>query len=59
MVETSTNKVKTEYEKLMDMKDLTDAQDKSIGCILGAFIGDSLGAYLEFSTGYKLDAKVN
>ena len=30
---------------------LTDEQDRSIGCILGAFVGDSLGSYLEFKVG--------
>ena len=47
------NKKKTEYQKLTEMKDMTDAQDKSIGCILGAFIGDSLGSYLEFNKGIQ------
>ena len=47
------NNKKTEYKKLTELKDMTDAQDKSIGCILGAFIGDSLGSYLEFNKGIQ------
>ena len=30
---------------------MTDTQRASLGCMLGAFIGDSLGSYLEFKTG--------
>ena len=32
---------------------MTDAEDRSVGCILGAFIGDSLGSYLESKKGVQ------
>ena len=33
-------------------------EDRAFGCILGAFVGDSLGTYLEFATGVIKDAEV-
>ena len=33
-------------------------QDRSIGCILGAFVGDSLGSYLEFKLGVQKEEEV-
>jgi len=36
----------------------TDFEDRAYGCILGAFVGDSLGCYLEFKTGFINDMLV-
>ena len=33
-------------------------QDRSIGCILGAFVGDSLGSYFEFKHGEQNEREV-
>ena len=41
-------KTETQYEKLLAITDMTDAHDRSYGSMIGAFIGDSLGSYLEF-----------
>ena len=41
----------TEYNKLRGLLrrgKLTDSQQVSLGCVLGAFVGDSMGSYLEF-----------
>ena len=42
-----------EYKKLKDKiaAGLKPSQKASLGCVLGAFIGDSLGSYLEFERG--------
>jgi len=34
-------------------------ENNCFGCILGSFIGDSVGSYLEFSRGVVSDLKVN
>ncbi len=34
-------------------------EDRIFGCILGAFVGDSIGTYLEFKTGAISDAEVD
>ena len=47
----------SQYQKLKDLE-LTASQDRSFGSILGAFIGDSLGSYLEFKLGIQSDEKV-
>ena len=39
-----------QFEKLKSAN-LSDSHDRSVGCIFGAFTGDSLGSYLEFKTG--------
>ena len=44
-------KVQTQYDKLLKVKNMTDAHDRSYGSMIGAFIGDSLGSYLEFGKG--------
>lgn len=46
-----------QFQKLKS-SNLTDAQDRSVGCILGAFIGDSLGSYLEFCKGVQKESEV-
>ena len=42
----------TEYSKLLlHIDKLNNKQDASLGSMLGAFVGDSLGSFLEFKTG--------
>ena len=49
---TRRNRKKTEYTKLQAaMKSMEPSEDRSFGAMLGAFIGDSLGSYLEFHIG--------
>ena len=55
MVESSN--ANSQYQKLKNLE-LTTSQDRSFGSILGAFIGDSLGSYLEFKLGIQKDEKV-
>ena len=52
-----------EVKAVKEEKDLTKfpwtlnaEEDKCYGCILGAFTGDSLGSYLEFSQKQSTDA---
>ena len=37
---------------------MTDAHDRSFGSMIGAFIGDSLGSYLEFNMGPQKEQDV-
>ena len=41
------------------MQDINDIEDRSYGCMLGAFIGDSIGQYLEFEKGVQKKEKVD
>lgn len=55
-------KGKTEYNKLIQrlMSSKCTVKDQaSLGCVLGAFIGDSLGSYLEFKTGIFDESQIN
>lgn len=36
---------------MVDLSDDKILEDRAFGCILGAFVGDALGTYLEFKTG--------
>ena len=38
---------------------MTDSEDRSYGSILGAFIGDSIGQYLEFELGVQSKERVD
>ena len=44
------NKENSQYSKLMETK-LSKKDQCCFGSILGAFVGDSLGSYLEFHKG--------
>ena len=37
---------------------MTAEQDKSLGAVLGSFIGDALGSYLEFNTGVQSEEDI-
>ena len=50
--------VNGQFQKLKSAN-LSDSQDRSVGCILGAFTGDSLGSYLEFMTGVMKEKEVD
>ena len=51
-------KTETQYDKLLAIKDMTDTHDRSYGSMIGAFIGDSLGSFLEFNMGTQREDAV-
>jgi ADP-ribosyl-[dinitrogen reductase] hydrolase len=38
---------------------MTTLQDRAFGCMFGAFVGDSIGSFLEYFQGEITDAKVD
>lgn len=50
----------TQFEKLMSELGTLSAEQKAcLGCMLGAFIGDSVGSYREFERGDCPDDLIN
>ena len=41
-----------EHKKVLDAIEVDSFEDRAYGCIMGAFIADAMGSYLEFNTQY-------
>ena len=48
MVDYSGSKIKKETKDILESIQEGTFSDKAFGCIVGAFIGDSMGSYVEF-----------